>query len=237
MHSFLFGLGVGCGWSVIVRCCNLSVSCVNSTVCESGWASGSKWVSWSRSCWNWSCNSVKWWCVRFLTVIVRWFIFLSGHDVVWWYRVQGSRDILSVMIATSCCHGVGFVACSKGVYQSLQGWLSVIIGHVHVAVVMQVIRGESHLPGNGCVEHIWVGHPSCIMRGFTKCCWWDPVGYQVSAWSFYWQVSLTALLWGLSLWHQCKGTKCYDVPYVKVQDAWPSLDRGYGCCCWPRFTL
>ena len=30
VHGFLIRLGVGCGWSVIVRCCSLSVSCINS---------------------------------------------------------------------------------------------------------------------------------------------------------------------------------------------------------------
>ena len=58
--------------------------------------------------------------VRFFTVFIGWFTFSSGHNVVWWHKVQGdrvlgSRDILSVMKTISCCHGVGFVACSKGV--------------------------------------------------------------------------------------------------------------------------
>ena len=31
------GWGVGCGWSFIMRCCSLSVSCVKSSICVGGW--------------------------------------------------------------------------------------------------------------------------------------------------------------------------------------------------------
>ena len=43
----------------------------------------------------------------------------------------------------------------------LQSW------DVHVAVAVHVIGGKSHLPGNGCAEHCWVGHLLCIRRGFV----------------------------------------------------------------------
>ena len=38
-------------------------------------------------------------------------------------------------------------------FSKLQGRLSVASGHAHVAVVVQVIGGKSHLPGNHCDEH------------------------------------------------------------------------------------
>ena len=153
--------------------------------------------------------------VSFLIVFIGLITVLSAHSVVWWHNIQGtwvlgSRDILSVMISISCCHGVGCLVHSKGVKQSLQGWLSVVSGHVYVAVVVQVIGGESHLPGNGCSEHCWVGFLLCIMRGFVKHCWWDPVSDQVSTWFVYWQVSSTVQQQGLSSQHQCKGTECCE---------------------------
>ena len=43
-----------------------------------------------------------------------------------------------------------------------------VSGHVYVAVVVQVIIGESHLPGDACAEHCWVSHLLCIVRGFAK---------------------------------------------------------------------
>ena len=41
MGLFL-GWGIGCGWSVVVRCCSLSVSYVNSFLCVGGSVAGSK---------------------------------------------------------------------------------------------------------------------------------------------------------------------------------------------------
>ena len=39
--------GIGSGWSVIMRCFRLSVSCVSSAVCVGRWVAGSIWVRWS----------------------------------------------------------------------------------------------------------------------------------------------------------------------------------------------
>ena len=44
---------------------------------------------------------------------------------------------------------------------------SAVMGHVQVAVVVQVIRGESDLPGNGCAEHCWFGCLPGIVKGFN----------------------------------------------------------------------
>ena len=43
---------------------------------------------------------------------------------------------------------------SQSVWQSLHGGLPAVLGHVHVAVVVQVIGGQGHLPGDGCGEHV-----------------------------------------------------------------------------------
>ena len=42
VHRFLIRLGVGGGWSIIVRCCSLSVSCINSAVGVGGWVADFK---------------------------------------------------------------------------------------------------------------------------------------------------------------------------------------------------
>ena len=44
------------------------------------------------------------------------------------------------------------------------------LGHVHVAVIVPLIGGITHLSGNDCAEHCWDGHFLCIMRGFMKWC-------------------------------------------------------------------
>ena len=43
--------------------------------------------------------------------------------------------------------------------------MSVVLGHVDVAVVVQVIGGKSHLQGNSYAEHCRVGHLPCIVKG------------------------------------------------------------------------
>ena len=71
------------------------------------------------------------------------------------------------------CHDFHIMLSWCGFSGTFQGHLaepSGVMGHVHVAVAMQVIRGKSHLPGSGCTEHCWVGHLLCIMRGFVKHC-------------------------------------------------------------------
>ena len=61
LHSFVSGfhirLGIGGGWSIIVRCCSLSVSCVNSAVGVGGWVADFKLANWSGSCWI--CSSIQ----------------------------------------------------------------------------------------------------------------------------------------------------------------------------------
>ena len=42
-----------------------------------------------------------------------------------------------------------------------------VLGHVHVAVVMQVIGGEIHLPGDGCAEHVGLVI-CCVGKGLHK---------------------------------------------------------------------
>ena len=51
---------------------------------------------------------------------------------------------------------------------TFQWCLSVVLGHVPVAVVVQVIGCKNHLPDNGCTVHCWVGHLPCIVKGFAK---------------------------------------------------------------------
>ena len=154
--------------------------------------------------------------VIFIIVFVRWIAVSSRHSVVCWLNIQGSwflvsRDILQVMISISFLSWCGFCGMFKGCLAE-PSVVTVVLGLMHIAVVVQVIGGESHLPGNGYAEHYWVGHLLCIVLGSMKWCWWDPVGCQVSTWSVYQQLFLTGPLWGLSSWHQCKGIK------LKVQE-------------------
>ena len=53
------GWGDGCGWSIIARCCRLSVSCISSAVGVGGWVADFKLVKWSLSYQNCSSNSAK----------------------------------------------------------------------------------------------------------------------------------------------------------------------------------
>ena len=42
-----------------------------------------------------------------------------------------------------------------------------VSGHIQVAVLVQVIGGKGHLPGNGCDEHVWlVVH--CAVEGLCE---------------------------------------------------------------------
>ena len=111
-------------------------------------------------------------------VFIGWIIVSFQHRVVLRNKIQvrwvlGVRDLFCVMISISGHYAVCFVEHSKSVKQSLQGWSSVVCGHVHVAVVVQVIGEESHLQGNGCDEHVWSS--SVRWGGFTKWCRWDPI--------------------------------------------------------------
>ena len=42
-----------------------------------------------------------------------------------------------------------------------------VSGHVHVAVVVQVIRDKSHLPDESCNEHVGLGI-CCVGEGLSK---------------------------------------------------------------------
>ena len=118
--------------------------------------------------------------VSFFTVFIRWVIVSCGHSVFWWHKSRGSEswvagNILHVMTSISCYYGVCLVAHSKGVWQNLQGWLSAVSRHLHVAVAVQIIGGKSHLPGDGCDEHVELV-VFCAGEGFAKQCRWDPIG-------------------------------------------------------------
>ena len=59
VHRFLIRLGAECVWSIIVRCCSLSVSCISSAIGVDWGVVDFKLANWSLSCWNCSHNSPK----------------------------------------------------------------------------------------------------------------------------------------------------------------------------------
>ena len=68
-------------------------------------------------------------------------------------------------ILLSCC---GLFGAFQGYLAESSGVTICILGHVSVAVAVLVIVGKSHLPGNDCAEHCWVGHLLCIVRGLQS---------------------------------------------------------------------
>ena len=59
VHLFITRLGAECGWSIIVRCCSLSVSCISSAIGVYQGVVDFKLVNWSLSCQNCSNKSAK----------------------------------------------------------------------------------------------------------------------------------------------------------------------------------
>ena len=106
---------------------------------------------------------------------------------------------------------------------------------------MQVIRGKSHLPGNGCAEHCWVGCLSMYHEGLCK----------VLSVRSYWLsgeclIHLLAGIFDCSTVRSLIMASSVNVhnvwaPSVKVQNVWLSLGRGMAVVVDPdspsRFSL
>ena len=143
------GWGVGCGWSVIVRCCSLSVSCVNSAICVGGWVAGSNWRSQSWSCWNWSFNSAKWWGVSSSSLYSS--DDSSSYPGIVWSGGTRSRGAVSWGAGTSTVSWFPYLVVMVHVLWHVPKVFSrairVTVCSCRIcacwAVVMQVIRGKS----------------------------------------------------------------------------------------------
>ena len=112
---------------------------------------------------------------------------------MWWSIVKGSsvfgiRCIPSIimhgsLISLSYCHAVRSVVFSEVVEQRLLGgdcpWLKDIC--VWICGCVENEGGSTPAqPNNGCAEHSLSGYHLCIMRGFLRHCWLNPVGSQMS---------------------------------------------------------
>ena len=100
-----------------------------------------------------------------------------SHPGIVWSGGTRSRGAEHLGTGTSSVSLLPYLVVMVWVCGAFKGYLTepsgvtAFMGHVHVAGVVQVIGGESHLPGNGCAAYCWVGLLPCIMRGFTKHCW------------------------------------------------------------------
>ena len=189
------GWGVGSGWSIIVRCCSLSVSCISSTV--GGLMADFKLMNWSWSCWNFSSNSAKgqWVSVFLLYSLDE---SLSHLDIVWsdstifreaescgaghpqhsgfcilwlWCGSCGGFEwCLAEPSGVFVC-GLGTCACCSG-GADYRRWKSLTRWWLCWALLGWVIF---------CI--LWGGSQSCVGG--------DPISRQVSNWPVHWQVSLT----------------------------------------------
>ena len=164
MHLFLTGLGAG--WNAMVRCCVLSVTCDSSSVGVNWGVSDFKLANWVLSCWNFSRKSAKGWQV---TVSSQYSLAESlspsGTGLSCGVRSKGDGSLvswmssvlwLSYLVTMSC-----ILQCIPKLFSRDFRVLSVVSGHVHAVMVVQMIGGKSHLPGDGCDEH------GCLL-----CRWW-----------------------------------------------------------------
>ena len=86
---------------------------------------------------------------------------LSSSGIGWYcsVRCKGAESWALGMSSASCFLYLVTMPCvlwhvpSKVDWQSSQGLLSVVLGHVYVVVVVQVIADKSNLSGNCCGEH------------------------------------------------------------------------------------
>ena len=111
-------LDLGAGWSVMVRCCSLSVSCNSSSVGVHWGVLGFKLSNWFLSCWNCSSKSAKGKQVSVSSQNSS-DESLSPSSTGWscGMRSKGAGSWVSRMSSVSwpSCHAVCLVACSKGV--------------------------------------------------------------------------------------------------------------------------
>ena len=118
-----------------------------------------KLANWVLNCHNYSSKSGKGtWALVFSQypsdellspASTGWLCCMRSKGVGSWMSGMSSVSWLPYLVAMPCV----LQHIPKVFSKAFQGWLFAVRGHVYVAVVVQVLGGESHFPGKGCNEH------------------------------------------------------------------------------------
>ena len=245
VHGFLIWLGVWCGYSIIVRCCSLSVNCIISIIGVGDWAADFKLAIWSWNYLNCSSNSAKgqWALVSSLHSPDE---SLSYLDIVWSDGTR-SREAESWGAGTPSASWFPYLVVFCGTFQGCLAEPSEVTicglgtcaccsgcaGYREAKVTYQAMVALS-------IARLVICHVSCGASHSSVCqiqmvVWW-PLGPFTGRY-----------LWLCHCKVSHRGTSVKVQNAVWVQNAWCTLWEdagcmvfprlGYSCCCWPQFSL